>query len=140
MVKVIMGVKGTGKTKQLIDMVRAAVNAEHGDVVCLEKNQNLTYDIPYRARLIFANQYDFGSIEFFKGFISGLHSGNYDITEVFIDNLYKMVDDKSDETISELLAWLDSFGQAENINFTLTLSAAKEGVCEGIAKYLIPNA
>ena len=133
MVKVIMGIKGSGKTKQLIEMVKTAIEAEAGDVVVLEKDQKLTYDIPYKARLIFANQYDFGSYEFFKGFISGLHAGNYDITHVFIDSLYKMVDCK--EGVEDFLAWLDKYSEAEGIKFTITISADAESACDGIKQY-----
>lgn len=82
MVKLIMGLKGSGKTKRLVELVREAVAMENGDVVCIEKEKKLTYDIPYQARLIEAGSYDIGSYEFIKGFICGLHSGNYDITHV----------------------------------------------------------
>ena len=72
MVKLIMGLKGSGKTKRLIDLVREAVAMENGDVVCIEKEKKLTFDIPYQARLIEAGSYDTGSYEFIKGFICGL--------------------------------------------------------------------
>lgn len=133
MVKVIMGVKGTGKTKQLIELVKAAIEAEAGDVVVLEKDQKLTYDIPYKARLIFANEFSFGTFEFLKGFISGLHAGNFDITSVFIDSLYKMVDSK--EGVEDFLAWLDAYGEAAGIKFTITISADVNEATEGIKKY-----
>ena len=133
MVKVIMGIKGSGKTKQLIVMVKTAIEAEAGDVVVLEKDQKLTYDIPYKARLIFANQFDFGSYEFFKGFISGLRAGNYDITHVFIDSLYKMVD--TQDGVEDFLAWLEKYSEAEGIKFTITISADIAEATEGIKKY-----
>ena len=128
-----MGIKGSGKTKQLIEMVKTAIEAEAGDVVVLEKDQKLTYDIPYKARLIFANQFDFGSYEFFKGFISGLHAGNYDITHVFIDSLYKMVETK--DGVEDFLAWLDKYSEAEGIKFTISISADIAEATEGIKKY-----
>ena len=133
MVKVIMGVKGTGKTKQLIEMVKEAIQAEAGDVVVLEKDQKLTYDIPYQARLIFANEFSFGTFEFLKGFISGLHAGNFDITSVFIDSLYKMV--KSPEGVEDFLAWLDQYSEAAKIKFTITISADVNDATDGIKKY-----
>ena len=133
MVKVIMGVKGTGKTKQLIEMVKEAITAEAGDVVVLEKDRKLTYDIPYKARLVFANEFSFGTFEFLKGFISGLHAGNYDITSVFIDSLYKMVDSK--EGVEDFLDWLDQYGKAANIKFTITISADVNDATEGIKKF-----
>lgn len=133
MIKVIMGVKGSGKTKQLVEMVKAAIDSESGDVVVLEKDQKLTYDIPYKARLVFANQFSFGSYEFLKGFISGMHAGNYDITHIFIDSLYKMVDNK--DGVEEFLAWLDKYSEEAGIKFTITISADINEATEGIKKY-----
>ena len=51
MVSILMGLKGSGKTKRLVDMVREAVKEETGDVVCIERERKLTFDIPYQARL-----------------------------------------------------------------------------------------
>ena len=58
MIRVIMGKKGTGKTKQMIDMINEAVQSEHGNVVCIEKGNKLTFDIHYQIRLVEASQYD----------------------------------------------------------------------------------
>jgi hypothetical protein len=130
-----MGVKGAGKTKLLIDLVRKALNEETGDVVVIEKERSLTYDIPYKARLIVAADYDFSSADFLKGFISAIHAGNYDTTHIFIDNLYKMFSDKSVEAAESILSWLDAFSVKEKVNFTLTLSAPIESATENIRKY-----
>ena len=91
MVKVIMGVKGTGKTKQMIDLINSAVANEHGNVVCIERSRKLTYDIHYQIRLVDAEQYNLSSFEVLRGFICGLYAGNYDITHIFIDSLCKIV-------------------------------------------------
>lgn len=135
MIKIIMGLKGSGKTKQLVELIHKAVVEESGDIVCIEAAPNLTYNIPYKARLIYANNYSFGSFEFMKGFISGIHAGNYDVTHIFVDGLYKMVTPKSDEETVEFLDWLNEFGSKENIKFTLTLSADINTATEGIRKY-----
>lgn len=126
MVKVIMGLKGSGKTKRLVDMVREAVDLDHGDVVCIEKEKKLTYDIPYRARLIDAGAYGIGSYELLKGFLSGLHAGNYDITHIFVDNFFKLAGDRSPEKLDEFIAWLEDFSARENVEFVLSVSAETE--------------
>ena len=123
LVKVIMGLKGSGKTKQLIDLVNKAVNEEHGDVVCLEKGAKLRYDIPYQVRLIDSTLYDFSGYPFLKGFISGLHSANYDITHVFIDSALRILEIEPDESLDEFLVWCESFSTRENVKFTITISA-----------------
>ncbi len=137
MVSLIMGLKGSGKTKKLVDMVRQTVNTCHGDVICIEKERKLTYDIPYQARLIDAGNYDIGSYEFLKGLICGIHAGNYDITHFFIDNFYKMVEDKSPEALCKFISWLDSFATSEGIDFFISISVDPETVPEELKKYII---
>ena len=137
MVNIIMGLKGSGKTKKLVDLVREAVNAETGDVVVIEKERKLTFDIPYQARLIDAGTYDIGSYEFLKGLICGVHAGNYDITHFFIDNFYKLVNDKSVEALETFLAWLDKFSEQENISFIISVSADPETVSEKVRSYIL---
>ena len=137
MVNIIMGLKGSGKTKKLVDLVREAVNAETGDVVVIEKERKLTYDIPYQARLIEAGSYDIGSYEFLKGLICGVHAGNYDITHFFIDNFYKLVGDKSAEALEAFLVWLEKFSNQENISFIVSISADPETVSEKVRGYIL---
>lgn len=137
MVQLIMGLKGSGKTKRLVEMVTKATQEETGSIVCIEKDKNLTYDIPYQARLIYACDYAIGSVEFMKGFLSGLHAGNYDITHVFIDNFAKMLNEVSQPQIADFLAWLDAFSTSENITFTLSMSMDPETAGDSIKKYMI---
>ena len=137
MVQVIMGLKGSGKTKKLVDLVLKADKEETGAVVCIEKDKKLTYDIPYQARLIDAGTYDIGSYEFLKGLICGVHAGNYDITHFFIDNFYKLVGDKSSEALCTFIAWLDKFAAAEKIDFVISISVDPDTVPEELKKYMI---
>ena len=123
MVKVIMGLKGSGKTKQLVDLIRQAAEDANGDVVCIEKDKNLTYDIPYTVRLIHASEYNINSNKLLRGFISGLHAGNYDITHVFIDNFLKMLDDSSPNAVAEFLEWLDVFSTENKVDFVVSFTA-----------------
>ena len=137
MVSILMGLKGSGKTKRLVDMVRDAVKEETGDVVCIEKDQKLTFDIPYQARLIDAGSYDIGSYEFLKGLICGVHAGNYDITHFFIDNFYKLVNDKDPEALISFVSWLEKFSNQENITFVLSVTSDPDAVPEALKSYLI---
>ena len=137
MVSILMGLKGTGKTKRLVDMVREAVNEETGDVVCIEKERKLTFDIPYQARLIDAGTYDIGSYEFLKGLICGVHAGNYDITHFFIDNFYKLVNDKNTDSLIKFITWLNKFSESEKISFVLSITMDPEFAPEMVKKYII---
>ena len=135
MIRVIMGKKGTGKTKQMIDMINEAVQSEHGNVVCIEKGSKLTFDIHYQIRLVDSSEYDVANFTALKGFISGLHAGNYDITHIFIDSLCKVVPSEVNNEVEDFLDWLNSFSEKHNIKFTVTISADAELAHEGIKKF-----
>ena len=136
MVRLIMGMKGTGKTKQLIELINNAAKDEPGNVVCIEANRNMTYDIHYHIRLIDAQEYRLNNYDLMRGFISGLYAGNYDISQVFIDNLCKVVGAEVGPETEEFLNWLDAFGERNNIKFTVTISADVSAATDGMQKYL----
>ena len=121
MIQVIMGLKGSGKTKKLIDSIHEAVANASGDVVCIEYGKKLTYDINYRVRLVDSQEYGISNPDMLKGFLSGLHAGNFDITNVYIDNLYKTIG--SDRAAGEdFILWCADFAKANNMNITVTVS------------------
>ena len=132
-----MGLKGSGKTKKLVDLVTEAVNSATGDVVVIEKEKKLTYDIPYKARLIDAGEYGVSSFAVLKGFLSGLHAGNYDITHIFIDNFFKLVKSSSDEELPSFMDWLEMFSAKENIEFVISVSADIENCPESMKKFVL---
>lgn len=136
MVRLIMGVKGSGKTKQLIELINNAAKDEPGNVVCIEANRNLTYDIHYHIRLIDAQEYKLNSYDLLRGFISGLYAGNYDISHVFIDNLFKIVGGEIGSDTENFLNWLDLFGEQNNIKFTVSISADVSAATDGMQKFL----
>ena len=135
MIRVIMGKKGSGKTKQMIDMINNAVQTEHGNVVCIERGNKLTFDISYQIRLVESSQYDIADYTALKGFVSGLYAGNYDITHIFIDSLTKIVGGQCDNETENFLDWLNSFSEKHNIKFTITISDDESLATEGVKKY-----
>ncbi len=135
MVKVIMGVKGTGKTKQMIELINSAVANEHGNVVCIERNRKLTYDINYQIRLVDAEEYNLSSFEVLRGFICGMYAGNYDITHIFIDSLCKIVPSDCGPELDKFLSWLDGFSEKNNIKFTVTISADASLASDDVKKF-----
>ena len=137
MVNLIVGLKGSGKTKRLISLVEQASKEAAGDVVCIEKTTALRFDIPYSVRLVTTDDYDFGSYTYLKGFISGMHAGNYDITHIFIDNLYKVLESHTAEESDEFILWCEKLGEKENITFTITMSEDPENTSEVIKKFII---
>ena len=135
MIRVIMGKKGSGKTNQMIEMINNAVQTEHGNVICIEKGNKLTFDIHYQIRLVESSQYDIANYTALKGFVSGLYAGNYDITHIFIDSLTKIVGGQCDNETEKFLDWLNNFGEQHNIKFTITISDDESLAPEGVKKY-----
>ena len=135
MIQVIMGLKGSGKTKKLIASINEAVASAQGDVVCIEYGKKLTYDINYRVRLVDSQEYGINSLDMLKGFLSGLHAGNYDITNVYIDNLYKTIG--SDRKTGEaFILWCADFAKANDMNITITVSDDPAQAAEAVKRYL----
>ena len=135
MIHVIMGLKGSGKTKKLLDSIHEAVVNATGDVVCIEYGKKLTYDLSYRVRLVDSKEYGINSIDMLKGFLSGLHAGNFDITHVYIDNLYKTIGNDRAEGEAFIL-WCAEFAKANNMEITVTVSDDPALASEEIKKFL----
>ena len=135
MIHVIMGLKGSGKTKKLIDAINTAVASANGDVVCIEYGKKLTYDVTYKVRLVDSKEYGISSPEMLKGFLSGLHAGNFDITNVFIDNLYKTIGaDKA--AGEEFVAWCAKFAAENNMEITISISEDPAEASEVMKQYI----
>ena len=135
MIHLIMGLKGSGKTKKLIDSVNQAAASAQGSVVCIEYGSNLRYEIKSSVRLVDSKEYGITNPDMLKGLLSGLHAGNYDITNVYIDNLYKTigVDRAAGE---EFILWCAKFAEANQMNITITVSDDPALASEEVKKYL----
>ena len=133
MIQVIMGLKGSGKTKKLIDSINETLAHAAGDVVCIEYGKKLTYDVNYRVRLVDSKEYAISNSDMLKGFLSGLHAGNFDITHVFIDNLYKTIGTAAGE---EFVAWCAKFAADNNMEVTISISEDPANAPESVKQYL----
>ena len=135
MLKLIIGVKGTGKTKALIKLVNDAVEKSSGDVVCIEKGVKLRFDIKYRARLIDVNEYFVDDAQSLFGFVAGILASNHDVTDLFIDSALKICKDDMvafDKFVAETAEIADKIG----VNITVTASMPVEAASETVKKYL----
>ena len=136
MVKLIIGGTGSGKTKEIVDQVNAAVKEEKGSVVCISRGNKLTFDISHDARLIDATDYPIKDYASLLGFVCGIHAGNYDITRVFIDSLYKIAGIKDVDQAEAFLNDLEKFSEKHSVNFTVSLSEDQSAITEGMKRFL----
>ena len=136
MIQVIMGLKGSGKTKKMIDSINETIASAQGDVVCIEYGNHLTYDINYRVRLVSSKEYGINNMDKLKGLISGLHAGNFDITNIYIDNLYKTIG--TDRVAGEaFILWCADFAKANNLKITITVSDDPAEASDAVKAYLV---
>lgn len=125
MISIILGHKGAGKTKHLISCVNEAVETSKGNVVCVEKETKLTYDVNYRARLIATDEYEVKGYAAFYGFLAGVCAGNHDITDVLVDATLRI----GGRDYNELACFLEKIYELASVNeknFVFTISADKE--------------
>ncbi len=135
MLKIFAGLKGSGKTKHLIEMVNAAATNANGSVVCIEQGTKLMHEITHKARLIDTTTYDVDDWEKLYGFICGILAANYDITDLFIDSALKIC--KNDmEGFDTFVEKINPLLEKEKINFTLTASVEVEKIPEALKPYL----
>ena len=135
MLKLIIGVKGTGKTKTLISLVNEAVDASHGDVVCIEKGTKLRFDIKYQARLINTDEYSIEDAHSLAGFIAGILARNHDVTELFVDSALKICNNNVAE-FEQLVEKIDKLTADSNTKIVFTVSLPVEEASAALLKYV----
>lgn len=135
MIKLIIGNKGSGKTKTLINLVNTAAKTSSGNVVCIEKGTHLTYDIDRAARLINIDDYAVSGFEAFYGFINGVLAGNYDITDLFIDATFK-IGGRDYDAFADMILKLDQVASG-NVTITFTVSCDISELPEAVKKYSV---
>ncbi|MBR0230796.1 MAG: hypothetical protein IJQ53_00985 [Clostridia bacterium] len=127
--QLIVGLKGTGKTKALIDEVNRASRESDGVVICVEYGRKLTFDIKYHARLVDAKEYGINDAQKLYGFLCGMLACNYDITDLFIDSALKICGGDI-KAFEEFLAAADRITADHNINCVITASVEAESLSE----------
>ena len=135
MLKLIIGVKGTGKTKALISTVNEAAAKSAGSVVCIEKGLGLRYDINYSVRLINTNEYLIFDTESLYGFIAGILASNHDITDIFVDSALKIANNDI-ASFDNFVKEVDELSQKLNVNIVMTSSIPAEEASDIVKKFI----
>ncbi|MBQ8201021.1 MAG: twitching motility protein PilT [Clostridia bacterium] len=136
MIKIIAGIKGSGKTKRLIDMTNETAKTTAGNVVFLDKDNSYMYEIDRAVRFVNVNDYRVNSAEMFLGFLGGMLASNYDISTVFIDAFLKLI--KIDVTAADwFFASLEEYGQKHDVTFVLSVSADPDTLPDYCKGYVI---
>ena len=134
MLKIFAGLKGSGKTKNLISMVNEAQLNTKGNVVCIETGTKLIHEINNQTRLIDVSEYGVDDWEKLYGFVCGVLASNYDVTDIFIDSALKICKndvDGFDSFVEKAAPLLEK----QNVNFVMTASVEVEKIPDALKPY-----
>lgn len=135
MVKFIVGEKGTGKTKMMIDMANDASKASKGHVVYIDRDKNHMYDLDRSLRFINAGDFQIENLKAFYGFLCGVISQNFDIETIFIDGI-KVVSDAEEECLKRFIENLEKLNKEFEVDFIVSMSRNPNNVPEFLRAYL----
>lgn len=135
MIKLVVGLKGSGKTKTLIERANAAAEETKGSVVCIEKGDKLIHEIKYHVRLVDTDEYNVTSAASLYGFIAGMYASNHDITSVFVDSALKICGNNM-ETFEQFVLELDALTEKNSFEVFMTSSCTVEDLPESVKKYI----
>ncbi|MCI9415611.1 MAG: hypothetical protein HFJ79_10650 [Clostridiales bacterium] len=127
MMTLILGKKGSGKTKRLIELCNQATQQSKGNVVFIEKNGVSIFDVSHQARLVVADDYGVKGFDAFYGFIAGMCAGNYDLTDIFVDSTLKIGGADLDQ-LADFAEKLGALSDKAETNVTLSISADKSEI------------
>lgn len=134
MIKLIPGRRGSGKTKILIEQINEAVKSTNGNIVCIEKGDNVRRSISYKVRWCDVDQFGVEGIDAFYGFVAGMLAGNYDIKDIFVDGIFKIVG-RDYEAFGAMLEKLDKLTGDDSV-VTFTVSADVEDLSENVKQFI----
>ena len=137
MIKIHIGLKGSGKTKKIIEALNNAVNVENGNVVCITDGNRLIHDIDRKVRMINTEDFNIKNFDMFEGLICGLIAQDYDITHIFIDSVFKSVPNGDMNSIEEFISDLEKLAGAFNVSFTMMVSAEADSAGANVKKYIV---
>ena len=121
MIKLIIGNKGSGKTKRLINLINEAVDKSNGTVVCIEKSPLLTYEVTHKARLIETERFGVEGCDAFYGMVCGIVAQDHDITEIFVDATFKIVG-RDYDAFAALINKLSKVSAENDVEIVFTVS------------------
>ena len=137
MVQILAGEKGEGKTKILIDLANESVSTSDGDVIYIDDDKRHIYDLNHKIRFVEVSEFPLANYRELIGFIYGIFSQNSDITKVFVDGIFKIVQSLGDEDLIKLVTRLDSMSKAYNVDFVLAGNVDPADLPKEVEQYII---
>ena len=135
MVQLIVGVKGAGKTKKMLDHVHDSIKNVDGNIVYLDKSSQNMHELDNKVRLINVSEYPIQNTDQFLGFVCGICSQDYDLQEIYLDGFLK-ISGLEGKDISDALKQLNKISEQFKVNMILSVSMKEEDLPE-FARYQV---
>jgi hypothetical protein len=136
MVKFILGVKGSGKTKRMIEMANESAKTSDGNVVFIDRDRNHIHDLNRSIRFIDTSEFQLENLKSFYGFICGVISQNFDTEKIYIDS-QKIISNAEDDCLEGFVQNLEKLGKKFKVEFIISCSRSVEGIPEFLESCLI---
>ena len=136
MIGVIFGEKGTGKTKQILELANKSVQTAKGNIIFIDDDNSYMYDLSTKARFINAAEYGIGTPKMLYGFLCGLAAGDFDLETIYIDGRLSIIHHSLD-MLEGLFAELKQFAEKQNINIIMSITGNKQTIPAFLKDYVL---
>lgn len=136
MVKFILGSKGSGKTKWLIDNANKDMKEGNGNIAFIDVDDDHIFTLDYNVRLINAMEFNIGNIESFYGFLCGIMGMDYDLEKIYVDGIYKVMDLEIRD-LEYLLKNINKFSDKFDVEFYINVDYQLKDVPDNLKGYCI---
>ena len=140
MIQVVLGKKGSGKTKRLIDLANDALKTEHGVIVFVDDDKRYMYDLRHQVRFVNAGEFALGehrSADWFYGLLGGMLAVNFDIARIYVDAFARLINNTDWNELETLFKKLEEMSAQHNCDLVLSVSADPETLPEFITRYAV---
>lgn len=136
MIKIHIGLKGSGKTPKIIQAVNTAIDVEKGNVVCITEGNRLMHDINRKARMVNTESFNIKNLDVFTGMLCGIIAQDYDVTHIFIDSIFKSVPSATVTELEDFITVLEKLEEKFDVSFTMMVSAEASSAGPNVKKYI----
>ncbi|NLF20860.1 MAG: hypothetical protein GX588_05570 [Clostridiaceae bacterium] len=135
MVKLIVGGKGSGKSRRLVNDLNTQAENPENNIICILRGDRLDQYVKYRVRMIDIDQYPVSNFDELLSFIAGLNARDYDITHIYIDSITKVVRTDDQEALARFLAALEGMSEDKHFDAEITYSCEPGDLSESVRKF-----
>lgn len=135
LIKLVIGQKGTGKTRRMIEMANAALKESKGEIVFVNRENRRMIDLKHQIRFINVKEFQIKDLKVFYGFLAGMISRDYDTEYIYIDGLLDIIDDDLSD-IEQFMFQVKRLSDKFKINFTITMNGNPDNVPAFLEQYI----